>query len=269
MPYTIPRVSKSISPLLLVMLLFAASCGSEDPTATPTAGRSADPTATPTLAPSADPIATPTTTRVDTPTPGIAEGATPTVAPTDAAAFVRSTGDVDGVVFAVTEGSEATFTVQEQLASLALPNDAVMRTSELGGEVRLDGGESRVTLDLQSMTSDSSNRDRYVQSRMFPGQQTATITFGDLRPLPAGFVNGDEVLTEVTGTLSINAIEVPLTFAVEARDDGDAVVVLGRTDFTWDQLAMPVPTARSVVSVEDTVRVNVLLTLDPQPAPAG
>ena len=256
MPFPIARASKSISTLLLVMLLFAASCGSEDPTATPTAGRSADPTATPTAAPV-------------TPTPGMVEGATPTVAPTDRAAFERSTGDVDGVVFAVTVDSEATFTVQEQLASLALPNDAVMRTSELGGEVRLDGGESRVTLDLQSMTSDSSNRDRYVQSRLFPGQQTATITFGDLRPLPAGFVNGDEVSTEVTGTLSINSIEVPLTFAVETRDDGDSVVVLGRTDFTWDQLAMPVPTARPVVSVEDTVRVNVLLTLEPQPAPAG
>ena len=60
-----------------------------------------------------------------------------------------------------------------------------------------------------------------------------------------------------------------MTFAVEARDDGDSVVVLGRTDFTWDQLAMPVPTARPVVSVEDMVRVNVLLTLEPQPAPAG
>ena len=31
--------------------------------------------------------------------------------------------------------------------------------------------------------------------------------------------------------------------------------------FTWDQIGEPVPTARSVVSVEDEVRVEVLLAL--------
>ena len=36
MPFPISRASKSISTLLLVMLLFAASCDGEDPTATPT-----------------------------------------------------------------------------------------------------------------------------------------------------------------------------------------------------------------------------------------
>ena len=56
---------------------------------------------------------------------------------------------------------------------------------------------------------------------------------------------------------------VPLTFEVEARDDGNVVFILGRTTFTWDELQIPKPTARSVVSLDDEVRVEVLLSVTP------
>ena len=203
-------------------------------------------------------------------------GPTPTLAPTAmhpapspdvpaTAPAERSTGQVDGIVFAVSEDSEATFSVGEVLAGVSIPNyEAVMHTTGLTGEVRLDGGSSLVTIDLHSMMSDEPFRDRYVQSRMFPGQPSASVSFGDLTPLPGGFTNGDPVTTEVTGTLRINDMDVPLAFTIEARDDGDEVFVLGRATFTWDQIGEPVPTARSVVSVEDEVRVEVLLALTPQ-----
>ena len=114
------------------------------------------------------------------------------------------------------------------------------------------------------MQSDEEFRDRYVQNRMFPGQPTASVSFSDLTPLPDGFTNGEDVTTEVTGTLNINGMDVPLTFAIEARDDGSIVYVVGRSTFTWDQIGEPVPSARVVVSVEDEVRVEVLLALTPQ-----
>ena len=78
-------------------------------------------------------------------------------------------GEYEGVTFVVSEGSEATFTVTEKLASLSLPNDAVMRTASLSGEVRLDGEASVFEIDLHSLSSDQANRDRYVQTRMFGG----------------------------------------------------------------------------------------------------
>ncbi|MYA51497.1 MAG: hypothetical protein F4Y25_12350 [Chloroflexi bacterium] len=168
-------------------------------------------------------------------------------------------------MFAVSEGSEATFAVGEVLANISVPNyEAVMRTTGLTGEVRLDGGASLVTVDLHSMESDEPFRDRYVQNRMFPGQPSASVSFGDLTPLPDGFTNGDPVTTEANGTLRINDMDVPLTFTIEARDDGDIVYVVGRSTFTWDQIGEPVPTARVVVSVEDEVRVNVRLALRPK-----
>ncbi len=277
MPAFSSRYSKLILPLGLAALLALPACGA-DPTPTPVPTPTANVAAViPTPAPTPDaPASTDATTAPEpttapaAPSPDAATTApaadTPTPVPAeDPAPAERSTGDVDGIVFAVSEGSEATFSVGEVLANVSIPNyEAVMRTTNLTGDVRLDGSSSVVTVNLHSMESDEPFRDRYVQSRMFPGQPAASVTFGDLTPLPGGFTNGDEVTTEVIGTLNINDMDVPLTFAITARDDGDEVFVLGRSMFTWDQIGEPVPTARSVVSVEDEVRVEVLLALTAQ-----
>ncbi len=277
MPAFASRYSKLVLPLALAALLALPACGADPtptpvptptanvaaviptPAPTPDAPASTDATTAPepTTAPAApSPEADTTAPAADTPTPVPAE---------DPAPAERSTGDVDGIVFVVSDGSEATFSVGEVLANVSIPNyEAVMRTTRLSGEVRLDGSASVVTVNLHSMESDEPFRDRYVESRMFPGQPTASVTFGDLTPLPGGFTNGDEVTTEVIGTLNINDMDVPLTFAITARDDGNEVFVLGSSMFTWDQIGEPVPTARSVVSVEDEVRVEVLLALTPQ-----
>ena len=277
MPALASRYSKLLLPLALAALLALPACGADPtptPVPTPTANVAAvipTPAPTPTTAAMSDSTPTPVpTARPEAPstdTPTTAPSAdTPTPRPAqEQARAERSTGQVDGIVFVVSEGSEATFSVGEVLANVSIPNyEAVMRTTGLSGEVRLDGEASVVTVNLHSMESDEPFRDRYVQSRMFPGQPTASVTFGDLTPLPGGFTNGDDVTTEVPGTLNINDMDVPLTFTIEARDDGDIVFVLGRSTFTWDQIGEPVPTARSVVSVEDEVRVEVLLALTPQ-----
>ena len=278
MPALASRCPKIILPLALAALLALPACGADPtptPVPTPTANVAAvipTPAPTPTTAPSTDTTAAPEPTTVPAaPSPDAATTAPAANTPTPAeepAPVERSTGDVDGIVFVVSEGSRATFAVGEVLAGVSIPNyEAVMHTTGLSGEVRLDGGASVVTVDLHSMTSDEPFRDRYVQSRMFPGQPAASVSFGDLTPLPGGFTHGDPVTTEVSGTLNINDMDVPLTFAVEARDDGDidgTVYVIGRSMFTWDQIGEPVPTARSVVSVEDEVRVEVLLALRPQ-----
>lgn len=168
--------------------------------------------------------------------------------------------------FVVGAGSKATFSVYEELARVTVPNyEAVLETEELSGEVRLDGGGSLVTVGLHRMTSDNEFRDRYVQRQMFPNQPTAEVAFGDLTPLPDGFANGDEATASVEGTLRINGLDVPLLFEIRARDDGSLVYVWGGSSFTWDDIQEPVPTARSVVSVDDTVRVEVLLALTPAP----
>jgi hypothetical protein len=207
------------------------------------------------------------------PTATAEPGATPTQAPASVATATvtatatsapRQAGEYDGVVFVVGDGSEITFTVREKLVELPLPNDAVLRTTALEGQVLMDGGSSTVTLDLYGLSSDQTFRDRYVRRAMFPGDRFATLTIGSVLPLPEGLAAGDEVEAEVPKTLELKGAVVPVMFNVLARDDGDEVFILARTTVTWEQLGLPVPAARAVTSVEDDIRVEVLLAARPR-----
>ena len=250
--------------------LLIAACGSDpDPTPTPTQPPIATPTPMPAAATAtpqpAEPSPTATTAAGEpaaTATDAPEATQPPPTEPEPAAP--RSTGDYDGYTFIVSDGSEATFTVEEQLASLSLPNDAVMRTTALSGEVHLDGRPSVVEVDLQKLSSDQSFRDRYVRDRMFSEHPVAVFTVEDIGGIPDGMAEGDTVETSVDGSLEVHGGVFPLTFEIQARDDGDSIFILGRATFTWDQLEVPRPQARSVVSIEDDVRVEILLAVVPQ-----
>ena len=165
--------------------------------------------------------------------------------------------------YVVGEGSEATFTVREELVRIPTPFDAVIRTTELSGEINLEGGRSNVTIDLHTLSSDEQFRDRYIQRVMFPNARTASFTVDSIDEVVDSLSQGKTITRSVEGTLDIRGIEAPLTFEVDARLDGEVLHVLGHTTFTWEQLEIPVPRARSVVSVADEVRVEVLLRATP------
>ena len=171
---------------------------------------------------------------------------------------------VESLQYLVGEGSEITFTVGEQLSRLPLPSDAVVRTEALSGGLNFDGQPSEVTVDLLSLSSDQSFRDRYMRDRMFRDFQVAVFTVNDLADLPPEFFSGETFTRQVTGLLSVNGIEVPLTFDLEVRNDGDVLNVLGRTEFTWDQLQIRTPNIQNIVSVEDKVSVQLLLVAKPK-----
>ena len=255
--------------MITVALLACGGSSDEEETESP------EPTATP---------ATATTTATPVPASEPTTAAIPTSTQPAAPTGPRQMGDVEGITFQVGEGSEATFSVTEQLASVSLPNDAVVRTNALSGHVRLDGQESVIEIDLLQLSSDSSYRDRYIRERMFANHPTGTFTVQGLDELPDGFTDGDMVSAQVDGELTVRGITTPLTFDIEARDDGDVVRILGRTTFSWDQLQIPKPTANAVVSLEDEVGVEVLLAArsatdsmamapttasEPPPAPAS
>ena len=247
------KISVIVLLVALLMTVALLACGSSDEETT----ESPEPTATP-----ATTAAAAATTEAAAPTEAAAMPE-PAPSPAPAEAGPRGIGDVEGITFEVGEGSEVTFTVTEQLASLSLPNDAVVRTTALSGHVDLSGQESVIHIDLLQLSSDSSYRDRYIHERMFADHPTGMFRVQGLDQLPDGFTDGEEVSDKVDGELTVRDVTVPLTFDVDARDDGAVVYIHGRTTFTWDQLQIPKPTARSVVSLEDEVRVQVLLAVRP------
>lgn len=271
--------------LSLLLALAVVACGGAsapapaEPTAAPAQSQptaAPPPTAAPTPPPPAATTA-PAPAATDTPaaaapSPTAAPAATNPPPPAAAAteppptAIPESPAATDSTrpAFLIGDGSEATFTVNEKLAWLDLPNDAVMRTESLSGMVYLDGRPSAVDIDLHSLTSDSDRRDRYVRQRMFPNHPTATFTVADLGELPNPLPAGEVITREVAGELSIGGVVKPLTFAVEARRDPNALFILGRTTFTWADLEIPPPNIPGRIQVKDEVQVEVLLSAVPE-----
>lgn len=161
--------------------------------------------------------------------------------------------------YVIGEGSEITFTVEEELGRAPVRFDAVISSRGLSGVADLDGEPSVVTLDLHSLSSDQQFRDRYIQTRLFPDTPEAVVTVDQLPDLPQSFLDGEETVGQLEGSLQIGETVTPLVFDVTARKDEDVINVLGTTTFTWEQLGLTKPTARSVVYLADEVRVQVLL----------
>ena len=245
MPVTLPRAKVfAFAVALGLFLLIVAACGSVDVTVERT-----------TSTPAPDP--TPTSVPADTPAPTAVPVDTPTQPPP------ADPGSYEGITYIVGEGSEATFTVEEKLSSLPLPNDAVVRTTALSGEVHFDGRLSVIDIQLHELESDQSRRDRYIRERMFPNDPVATFTLPNARPLPEGFSDGNEVSIEITGQLELKGVQAPVIFQIKARDDGDVVHILGRTSFVWSDFGMTAPIVGSFVSVTDEVAVEILISARP------
>jgi len=190
-----------------------------------------------------------------------ADSTTPPAAVADKSDSATKTS-TDGT-YVVTDGSEATFTVNEQLSRLPLPNDAVLRTGEISGEIDLSTESSSLVIDLHSLESDDSKRDRYVRDRLFPTQSTATISISDFPDVPAQFAEGEAFTSTVTAIVNVNGAEAEIEFSFESRLDLDRLLVLVKGDFTWADFGMTAPTSNFFV-VRDEVHVEVLISAVPK-----
>ena len=196
-------------------------------------------------------------------TPQVEQADTTPVQQTDALAETQATAPEGATgAYVVGEGSEVIFTVGEVLARSPARIEAVMRSTELSGQINIGGQPSTIDVDLHTLSSDQQFRDRYVRSRMFPNDPIASFTVESVGDLPPEFHSGATFERPVSGTLRLKGKDFPLTFDLEVRNDANVLNVLGRTIFTWQQLEIPVPTARSVVSIEDDIHVQILLVAE-------
>jgi polyisoprenoid-binding protein YceI len=186
----------------------------------------------------------------------------PEPSPASTSAAALRSEDVAGTTFTVVPGeSELTYTVREKLANLPASSNAVGRTAELSGTVHLDGSPTQVSVDLSTLESDQSRRDNRVRD-IFLSDPVAEFTISDLGELPAEYVPGETVTSSVTGSATVRGVEHLLTFAIEARMEGDTLFVLGTTDFTWADFEIDPPNIGGFVQVEDNIHIEVLMVAE-------
>ena len=168
-------------------------------------------------------------------------------------------------VITVTDGSEAVYRINEQLAGRDLPNDAVGTTSDIEGQVvffddgTVDAERSKIAVGVRSLQSDSSRRDSYIQRNSLESNQypEVTIDVTEIRglswPLPAS----GEVSFEMIGDLTIRDQTLSVTWETTATFTEGGVEGLAKTVVTFEQYQMTKPRVAIVLSVVDEIRLEI------------
>jgi polyisoprenoid-binding protein YceI len=126
--------------------------------------------------------------------------------------------------------------VQEELASIGAAT-AVGRTPDVSGTITIDGmtvTTVEISADLTTLRSDNDRRDNQLRTQGLETDTYPTATFVLTEPieLPAEAASGETVTVDATGELTIHGVTNEVTIAIEARLDGDIIVVVGSIFFT-------------------------------------
>lgn len=172
-----------------------------------------------------------------------------------------------GYRMTVASGTRAAYRVKEQLLGINFPNDAVGMTQSVTGGVLLrpdgsvDSTQSKLTVDLRTMTSDQDHRDEYINTRTLSVDKYPLVEFVPRRitglpaPLPYRGQHGIEVVGDMTLRGVTREVNMKGIVSFEGTTVGGRLV----TNFNFALFALPIPRAPArVLSVED----NIVLELD-------
>lgn len=169
------------------------------------------------------------------------------------------------------EGNEARYRVREQLASIDFPSDAVGKTSNVQGGIVLEADgrvvrdSSRFVIDLASLATDSERRDNFVRRNTLETETHPTAVFvpTELRGLRFPLPSMGDVAFTMVGDLTIRGVTRPTTWEVTAHVMNGTVSGEAKTSFTFADFELTKPRVRSVLSVNDDIRLEYTFRLVP------
>ena len=159
----------------------------------------------------------------------------------------------------VPEGSEARYRVQERLVGRDLPNDAVGTTSDITGQIVVDPSgrvvpeQSRITVNMASLQSDSERRDNYIRQNTLETDRFPSAEFiaGEAPGLPFPLPTSGEERFQLVGDLTVHGVTRPATWEVTAQFGEEEVTAVASTQVSMTDFGMTPPRVGPVLSVGD------------------
>jgi polyisoprenoid-binding protein YceI len=162
-------------------------------------------------------------------------------------------------------GNVARYRVRERLVGHDLPNDAVGETKALTGAIEFDSKgnvirqSSKFVVDAGTFVSDKDRRDGFVRGRLLDAQQYPNIVLvptgvrGVVLPLPT---SGTAPI-EMAGDLTVHGVTRPTLWRGSAKFQGGRVTGSAATSFTFNDIQMEQPRVPVLLSVADTIRLEI------------
>ena len=187
----------------------------------------------------------------------------PTPESTAAAPAPHSEATQSATAFVIGEGTVARYMVEEVLASQGF-KVATGETSEVVGRIVFDADgaifadESSIVIQAGTLKTDNDRRDRYVREQTLQTANYPEIIFrptsAEGLPSPLSEASGEVEFT-LSGDLTIRDQTRPVTWDVTA-EFGGSITGLAVIDIDFEQFGMDKPSVAVVVSVGDTIRLE-------------
>jgi polyisoprenoid-binding protein YceI len=160
-------------------------------------------------------------------------------------------------------GNQARFIVREHLMIMDAPNDAIGVTRAISGGIaltadgRIDPANSRIVVDLTTLTSDKENRDTWIKSHTlktdsFPNAVFVPRQFSGAGTLP---LTGT-IAVKLVGDLTVHGVTRPATWDVTLTAHGDEYTGSASTHIKFEDFGMDQPRLMIVISVVDDVKLE-------------
>ena len=169
--------------------------------------------------------------------------------------------------FEITTGTRARYKVREQLAGISFPSDAVGTTEAVTGAIvvkpdgSIDAAQSKLIVDLKTLTSDQQMRDGYIQNRTLETAKFPTMEFVPKRavglpaPLPAGMQA--QAGFQLIGDLTLHGVTKEATWNVVATFGNDQIGGRATTTIDYATFNLTKPSLARLVSVEDKIDLEI------------
>jgi polyisoprenoid-binding protein YceI len=145
------------------------------------------------------------------------------------------------------------------------PNDAVGESKSITGTIAFDNAGavirdgSKFTIDASSFVSDQSRRDGYVRGRLLESDDYPAITFApsDVRGIKLPLPRSGAAPFEVTGDLTVHGVTRPTNWKGILQFNNSNVTGSASTSFTFNDIQMDPPSVPVLLSVADTIKLEV------------
>ncbi|MGE3178767.1 MAG: YceI family protein [Vicinamibacterales bacterium] len=159
----------------------------------------------------------------------------------------------------------ARYRVKEQLVGVDFLNDAVGSTSAVTGTIVVMpdgkfGPQSKLVVDLKTLTSDQELRDGYIRNRVLETEKFPTMEFVPTAGLAANVPSeptAKAIGFKMVGNMTLKGVTKPVTWNVAGTLRGAAVAGVATTQIKFSEFNLPKPAVPLLLSAEDTITLEV------------